>query len=50
MTMLAEIFLLRIESIARVNGTGRTTTSSDTRFVPITAKPAATAKTSDRRG
>jgi hypothetical protein len=49
-TMLAEIFLLRIESIARANDTGQATTSSDTRFVPIVAKPATTAKTSDRRG
>ena len=50
-TMLAEIFLLRIESIARANGMGQATTSSDTRFVPVApAKPAATAKPTDRRG
>jgi len=49
-TMLAEIFLLRIESIARANGMGQATTSSDTRFVPIAAKPAPTTKPSDRRG
>lgn len=49
--MLAEIFLLRIESIARANGTGPATTSSDTRFVPIApVKPAVTTKPSDRRG
>ena len=48
--MLAEIFLLRIESIARANGTGQATTSSDTRFVPIAAKPTATSKPPNRRG
>ena len=49
--MLAEIFLLHLESIARANGTGQTTTSSDTRFVPVApAKPVATAKPVDRRG
>jgi hypothetical protein len=49
--MLAEIFLLRIESIARANGAGQATTSSDTRFVPIApAKPAVTAKSADCRG
>jgi hypothetical protein len=48
--MLAEIFLLRIESIARANGMGHATTS-DTRFVPIApAKPAATSNPADRRG
>jgi hypothetical protein len=51
MTMLAEIFLLRIESTARANGTGQATTSSDTRFVPVApAKPAVTARPADRRG
>ena len=49
-TMLAEIFLLRIESIARANGMGQATTSSDTRFVPIAAKPAPAIKATDRRG
>ena len=49
-TMLAEIFLLRIESIARANGLGQATTSSDTRFVPVAAKPAAVTKATDRRG
>jgi hypothetical protein len=49
-TMLAEIFLLRIESIARANGMGQTTTSSGTRFVPFAAKPAVAAKATDRRG
>ena len=49
--MLAEIFLLRIESIARANGTGQVTTASDTRFVPVaSAKPAVTTKPADRRG
>jgi hypothetical protein len=49
--MLAEIFLLRIESVARANSTGQAITSSDTRFMPIApAKPAATAKPADRRG
>ena len=49
--MLAEIFLLRIESIARANGEGRTTISSDARFVPIApAKLSVTAKPADRRG
>jgi hypothetical protein len=50
-TMLAEIFLLRLESIARATGTGQATTPSDTRFVPVApAKPTATAKPADRRG
>ena len=50
-TMLAGIFLLRIESIARANCTGQATTSSDTRFVPIAPpKPAANTKPADRRG
>jgi len=48
-TMLAEIFLLRLESIARANGTGQATTSSDTRFVPVAVKPTTTAKSADRR-
>jgi len=47
--MLAEIFLLRIESIARINGSERTTTPSDARFVPFAARPATTAKAADRR-
>jgi hypothetical protein len=48
--MLAEIFLLRIESIARANGMGQATIS-DTRFVPIApARPAVTARLADRRG
>ncbi len=48
--MLAEIFLLRIESIARANGMGQVTTGSDTRFVPIgSAKPAASVNPADRR-
>ena len=46
--MLAEIFLLRIESILRANGTGQATTSSDTRFVPMPVKPALSAKPADR--
>ena len=49
-TMLAEIFLLRIESIARANSAGRATTSSDTRFVPFAAKPVTAVKPADRRG
>jgi hypothetical protein len=35
--MLAEIFLLRLEAIARAaQSNGSTTTASDTRFVPVT--------------
>ena len=47
-TMLAEIFLLRIEQILRVNGPA---ISSDTRFVPIAvpAKPIPTVKPAERR-
>jgi len=48
--MLAEIFLLRIESILRASGSGQKTTSSDARFVPIApVKTTASAKPADRR-
>ena len=34
--MLAEIFILRLETVLRVPGSSQTTTTSDTRFVPVT--------------
>jgi hypothetical protein len=41
--MLAEIFMLRLEALARTNSSVTTTTpskpASDTRFVPITLPP-----------
>ena len=37
MTMLAEIFLLRLEAAARINELSRSSSAaSDTRFIPIT--------------
>jgi len=49
--MLAEIFLLRLESIAFFFFNDTATTEIYTRFVPIaSAKPAATTKPADRRG
>ena len=37
-TMLAEIFLLRLEAMRRETEKDRTTTTSDMRFVPITPR------------
>ena len=47
--MLAEIFLLRLESILRATGTGQATTSSDTRFVPMSLPKATATKQTERR-
>jgi hypothetical protein len=46
--MLAEIFLLRLEALQRAAGTNQSTTSSDTRFVPV-SQPKPGAKPNDKR-
>jgi hypothetical protein len=38
--MLAEIFLVRLEMLLREAASHATTTTSDTRFVPLTPPPA----------
>jgi hypothetical protein len=35
MTMLAEIFILRLETLLRIPTSSRTTTADDPRFVPV---------------
>jgi len=34
--MLAEIFIIRLEALLRATAANTTTTTSDTRFVPVT--------------